>query len=525
MARSAAFVLISGLAAGCSSDVSRFQDGIFTGASKPTNRAVAASDQPYPGDDRQQTAALDNTQTGSVERRAPRPQAAVGGAGANANGASAQANAASAGTVERRPLDPSGEPAAQSERQASPSVASTRSLDDATTGTAGTNSTETSRAERGQPGWSNSGGNEITVREGETVYNLSRRFGVPVDAILAANDMSDGSGLEAGQTLAIPRYVDGRDVPVSAPDNDPKVAEAGALPKPSAPGDDSSGRGERVAVLPQTQKPEEGSEDESSGEPAASRAGEGGAYTVASGDTLYGISRKTGVSADRIKAANGLDDGYLQIGQKLEIPGAGDGRQDSEGTKVADAESVPEKDKEASGDVDPVVTSGADKDEEPDTDVREVSTYTPPTGSDDGEDGDEDTQVAAVAPDSTGIQRLRWPVRGRVVGNFGESSGSSNDGIDIAVPEGTPVKSAENGVVIYAGDGLKDFGNTVLVRHEDGLVTVYGHAGSLKVKRGEEVGRGQELALSGMSGSADRPKLHFEVRRDSRPVDPVQFLQ
>ena len=93
------------------------------------------------------------------------------------------------------------------------------------------------------------------------------------------------------------------------------------------------------------------------------------------------------------------------------------------------------------------------------------------------------------------------------------------------MPEGTPVKAAENGVVIYAGDGLKDFGNTVLVRHENGLVTVYGHASALKVKRGEKVKRGQEIARSGMSGTTDAPKLHFEVRKDSAPVDPSGYLE
>ena len=125
----------------------------------------------------------------------------------------------------------------------------------------------------------------------------------------------------------------------------------------------------------------------------------------------------------------------------------------------------------------------------------------------------------------TGIGKMRWPVRGRVISNYGSGSGKSNDGIDIAVPEGTPVKAAENGVVIYAGDGLKDFGNTVLVRHENGLVTVYGHASSLEVKRGEKVKRGQEIARSGMSGTTDAPKLHFEVRKDSAPVDPSTYLE
>ena len=127
----------------------------------------------------------------------------------------------------------------------------------------------------------------------------------------------------------------------------------------------------------------------------------------------------------------------------------------------------------------------------------------------------------AVAPNSTGIGKMRWPESGRVISAFG----SDKDGIDIAVPQGTPIKAAENGVVIYAGNGLKEFGNTVLVRHENGLVTVYGHASSLEVTRGQKVKRGQEIAQSGMSGNASSPQLHFEVRKNSAPVDPSTFLE
>ncbi|MCT7294436.1 M23 family metallopeptidase, partial [Rhodococcus sp. PAE-6] len=87
---------------------------------------------------------------------------------------------------------------------------------------------------------------------------------------------------------------------------------------------------------------------------------------------------------------------------------------------------------------------------------------------------------------------------------FGDKVGSRrNDGLDISVPQGTPIKAAENGVVIYAGDGLKEFGNTVLIKHESGLVTVYGHADSISVERGATVKRGQEIATAGMTGDAD----------------------
>ena len=78
---------------------------------------------------------------------------------------------------------------------------------------------------------------------------------------------------------------------------------------------------------------------------------------------------------------------------------------------------------------------------------------------------------------------------------------------------------------MYAGSGLKEVGNTVLVRHANGLVTVYGHASELKVSRGQNVKRGQEIAVSGMSGQTDSPKLHFEVRKNSKPVNPVTYLE
>ncbi|RYE56443.1 MAG: M23 family metallopeptidase, partial [Rhizobiaceae bacterium] len=128
--------------------------------------------------------------------------------------------------------------------------------------------------------------------------------------------------------------------------------------------------------------------------------------------------------------------------------------------------------------------------------------------------------------DETGIGKFRWPVRGAVIAGYGQNvDGVRNPGIDISVPEGTQVKAAENGVVIYSGAGLKDLGNTVLVRHDNGTVTVYGNASDLKVKRGDKVTRGQVIALSGMTGGAKRPKLHFEVRQNSAAVNPMTFLQ
>ena len=100
-----------------------------------------------------------------------------------------------------------------------------------------------------------------------------------------------------------------------------------------------------------------------------------------------------------------------------------------------------------------------------------------------------------------------------------------HDYVAIPMPEGSDVKAAENGVVIYASNGLKGYGNTVLVRHDGDIVTVYAHAKSLNVKRGDKVQRGQVIAQSGMTGSAKRPKLHFEVRKNATPQNPIKFLE
>ncbi|MBS9720669.1 peptidoglycan DD-metalloendopeptidase family protein [Tianweitania sp. BSSL-BM11] len=245
----------------------------------------------------------------------------------------------------------------------------------------------------------------------------------------------------------------------------------------------------------------------------------GGSYTVESGDTLSGVSRKTGVSVDNLKAANGLSDGNIRIGQTLVVPGVGAKPAQTQlaaAPKPLAAPGAPAAPAAAPAAAAPQVATA-----KPAEAPAQQASYTPPkqTARAIVEDSD------AEAPGGTGIGKMRWPVRGKVIGSYGKGAGKAGDGIDIAVPEGTPVKAAENGVVIYAGDGLKEFGNTVLVRHENGLVTVYGHASSLKVQRGQTVKRGQELALSGMSGSTESPKLHFEVRKNSSPVDPSTFLE
>ncbi len=127
---------------------------------------------------------------------------------------------------------------------------------------------------------------------------------------------------------------------------------------------------------------------------------------------------------------------------------------------------------------------------------------------------------AAAEPDSDKPE-FRWPARGRIIQGF---KAGSNEGINIAVPEGTAVKAAEAGVVAYAGNELKGYGNLVLIRHPNGFVSAYANNGEISVKRGETVKRGQAIAKSGQSGNVSSPQIHFELRKGSTPVDPTDFL-
>ena len=135
-------------------------------------------------------------------------------------------------------------------------------------------------------------------------------------------------------------------------------------------------------------------------------------------------------------------------------------------------------------------------------------------------------EAPAKATEATGaLPTFRWPVRGKVITSYGaKTNGKANDGINLAVPEGTPIKAAEDGTVTYSGNELKGYGNLVLIRHSNGYVTAYAHASELMVKRGDVIKRGQVIAKSGQSGEVASPQLHFEIRKGSNPVDPLEFL-
>lgn len=511
--RGAALIVLGSLVAGCSSDVSRFTDTkIFTG-STANQRAIieAPENQPYPGDVIE-PAATDGTYTGSVNREALKPVDLT------------------RNDVERSQLDPVTIDESRTDRETTVArtrdhsesllepAGSVRNIDPVETGSV---AAKTDRPvplgdETGDGGWTATGGTQVTLRKNETIYNLSRRFGVPVKAILKVNGIKDPTSVAAGSKIVIPTYVYSRNAPISAPDNDPKVAKANSgrgertnEPEKKAPTPAPSP--EREAILPANAKSRDRETTIASNETKSSKSDaiSGTKHKVVSGDTLYDIARKYGTTTERLKNANGLSSGLIRVGQTLRIPA----KNETVVAKVPDG-------------VDPIVTGTAGPAVGKSRKTNRLPKYTPPTKKKTGELIQEAKADVVGTPDDSGIGKMRWPARGRVINAYGSvEGGRKNDGIDIALPSGTPVKAAENGVVIYAGDGLKEFGNTVLVRHEDGLVTVYGHASSVSVSRGDKVKRGQEIARSGMSGSADVPKLHFEVRDKSVPVDPAKYLQ
>lgn len=321
----------------------------------------------------------------------------------------------------------------------------------------------------------------ILIKSGDTLSGIAVRYKVPQSEILKANKMESGADLKFGKSIIIPVKA-GKNVPADLAVNTKKV-----------PGPEKS-KDQDKAILPNT-----ASRDKTKQADKLASV-DGAAYVVAQGDSLAKIARKYKVSVDAIKAANGMETASIRIGQKIVIPAPG---------------------------ADPVKTASIPAESK----VKEVSeakpkTYTPPVAEKSVEEVQKTADSGEDAPDETGIGKYRWPVRGAVIAGYGQNvEGVRNPGIDISVPEGTPIKAAENGVVIYSGAGLKDLGNTVLIRHDNGTVTVYGNASALKVKRGDKVTRGQVIADSGMTGGAKRPKVHFEVRQNAAAVNPMTFLQ
>ena len=227
-------------------------------------------------------------------------------------------------------------------------------------------------------------------------------------------------------------------------------------------------------------------------------------HVVAPGESLLGIARHHGVTLTALAHANNIQPyDKVSIGSRLTIPGAGQkvAMRQAPAPKVAQPRTVaPEK-------------------------VAAVPAQTARVAKPDVKPDVHETEITKTVEPEGGIPSFRWPVKGRIIAGFGQRpNGAQNDGINLAVPEGTPVKAADDGVVAYAGNELKGYGNLVLIRHSNGYVSAYANASELMVKRGDSVKRGQVIAHAGQTGNVTSPQLHFEIRKGSTPVDPTKYL-
>jgi len=257
------------------------------------------------------------------------------------------------------------------------------------------------------------------------------------------------------------------------------LAACGSSPRSPAPVEDRSAR-------PSTQT------TGSPPLPGAENAGKPGYYTVQRGDTLTRIALEHGQAWRDVARWNNLGNpDVIEVGQVLRVspPGAS---VDSPGVVVR-----------------PVAAAAAPA-------ASRTATAAAPSAP-----------TSAVPPSSAPSQNtvaedigLVWPAQGQVIAGFDEAK---NKGIDIAGKLGDPVLAAADGQVVYAGAGLRGYGNLVIVKHNNTYLTAYAHNQRLLVKEDQKIRRGEKIAEMG-SSDADRVKLHFEVRRQGKPVDPAKYL-
>jgi murein DD-endopeptidase MepM/ murein hydrolase activator NlpD len=219
-------------------------------------------------------------------------------------------------------------------------------------------------------------------------------------------------------------------------------------------------------------------------------------YKVKQGDTLYNIARMFDVSQNSLARQNNMRAPFaIEAGQSIRLPSIA--VQKPQNVRVASR--PPQNLGRAS-----VKTTKQANTPPPSRAARAASPSKP-------------------TPKKAG--KFTWPVDGAVISRYGpKKDGLHNDGINIRAPRGTPVRAAENGVVAYADNQLKGFGNLVLVRHQDRWMTAYAHLENSSVNVGDAIKQGQVIGTVGSSGNVDSPQLHFEIRRGTDALNPSLYL-
>ena len=226
-------------------------------------------------------------------------------------------------------------------------------------------------------------------------------------------------------------------------------------------------------------------------------------HLIKRGDTLYAVARQYGVVAYEVARLNDLKPPYtIRIGQRLVLP------------DVVRLRTVP-----VNRDVGSVTSSSSSR-----VPTLPLMRSSQPPASETAA-GPAASSAPVLRPPAVLGKEFQWPVRGRVISSFGvKAKGLRNDGINIAAKRGSPVRAAESGIVAYAGNELRGFGNLLLLKHSDGWVTAYAHNDKLLVKRGEKIKKGQNIATVGSTGNVRTPQLHFELRKGKRARDPKKYL-
>jgi|APTNR8051073442_1049403.scaffolds.fasta_scaffold24821_2 murein DD-endopeptidase MepM/ murein hydrolase activator NlpD len=301
----------------------------------------------------------------------------------------------------------------------------------------------------------------VTVMSGDSVERLSQRYGAPARSIIELNNLRPPYRLYVGQSLALPRDRE---------------------------------------------------------------------HVVRKGETLSELAERYHLDMSVLASANGLTRPYtLFRGQRLRVPEAVVPAAVPSGTELASRSAL------QGATVAPLAAPPSPSAQS----LPPSSTSWTPSESDETVEppvrrpGAASTTAVVMpkAPAAVGAPPPKsgggflWPTTGKVISRFGsKGSGLRNDGINIAAARGAPVRAAESGVVAYAGNELKAFGELVLIKHDGGWVTTYAHNDSIKVSRGDIVQKGQIIAEVGNSGSVSTPQLHFEMRKGKKAVDPLQYL-
>ncbi len=326
----------------------------------------------------------------------------------------------------------------------------------------------------------------ITVSRGDTLYGLAEKHNMEPRVIIDANKLKPPYRLKAGQSLYIP--------------------------------------------APQT-------------------------ITVERGDSLLKIAKRYGVSMSDIARKNGIAKPYrLQVGQVLQMPQAPsyvankpaslDKRNTISYAAKRSSRSVP-KTQPASLDKRNTITSVAKRMSEPKPSITRqiVNTIRPKPRP---ESPIQSASLATISPSAgpnvatsrmlydegkkqvghkTGRTKFSWPTRGTLLSSFGKkSSGIFNEGINISAQIGREIRAAAGGKVVYAGNGLRGYGNLIIIRHQGGWLSAYAHQRRFAVRKGERVEKGQVIGYVGDSGNVDRPQLHFAIRKGKEAQDPLKHL-